>query len=448
MKLNKFTFALAALGVISMAGVTLANTTVYLTGSTAARSIIDAAAQASGQIFTGAGTVVKGSASSGLVVYEGSISGVTGLVDLNCSWTGSEAGIAAVAGQNLTQNVNGGNYALPGVPPSFLDPTTTPAYSATNTLAVITGIPTATPDLSMADTSQAVSLTKVSTYQCTDYGIVGVVPFLVEKGYSSTPDSSWTDLVNVTIPQLAAVVSGPQPASYFTGSAGDTDQVAICGRNEGSGTRVNTLLNYGVSLTATLDQFAFDATYPAATPGVLTKGSNYGIGTALVETLNDGFDSGSGVQKCMNVDQHGSGYVLIGYVGVSDGQNAVNPAKAAVASQLATPLPFAGVYESDSGVENGSYTYWGSEHLLGHKTGSITPAAAAVAAAIKSGIMAQMTFANDGLATGSFATLPGTAATHTVPGTGALGQSVLIPTTLMNVTRGSLDYGYPTPGSF
>jgi len=440
MKLNKFTSALIALGVVSLAGAAQASTTViYLTGSTAARGVIDSAMTTSGVVFTGAGTIVKGSASSGLVVYEGNIAGV-GTVDIDCSWTGSEAGIAAVAGQGLNQTIGGTSYPLPGVPPSFLDPTTTPPYSATNALASISGAP-ANPDLCMADSSQAVSRTPSSLYPLTDYGIVGIVPFTFLKGYNSAPDNSWNHLKNVSTGNVNGnLAAGTLFTAYsYTGVLTDTDPVAIVGRNFGSGTRVNTFLNMQYGLTVPVKQYAFGTSYPSGTPGVLTFGGSYASGQSLFACGNDGFDSGSGVQKVLNVDGSGSGKVLIGYVGIGDGQNAVNPAKAG-AGQVATALTYNGVYESDSGVITGTYPFWGQEHLLGSIGQSGNPAT--VAAAIKAGIATELSNLNYGNATGDFSTL-GTAS----PAVGALGQSPLIPVSLMQVNR-SADSGFPSQGGF
>jgi len=445
MKINKFTSALIALGVVSVGSLAQANTTVYLTGSTAARSIIYAAAKASGQIFTGAGVVVGGADANNnnTIVYEGNIAGV-GTVDLNCSFTGSEAGIASVAGQNLTQNVNGGTYALPGVPPSFLNPNN--GYATTNTLAQIGGSAPANPDLAMADTSQAVSQTSAITYPLVDYGIVGIVPFTFEKGYSSSPDQAWSDFHNVTTAAFNQNLSAGDlyNANNYTGVLADnSDGVAIVGRNLGSGTRVNTLLNAQYGITTPVKQQGFDSTYPSGTPGVLTFGKNYTSGQGIQSYGNDGFDGGSSVQAELNVDGHNCGDVVIGYLGVSDGQNAVNPAKAGVSTQLAIPLTFNGVYESDAGVINGTYTFWGQEHLLGSVGQSSTQPPGETAAAIVSGIAAQLSSGHYGTATGDFSTLgagPGGS------GSGALGQSILIPKSLMQVHR-TTDVGFPVQGN-
>lgn len=417
MKINKLTAALVAMGVVSVASTYAANPTVYLTGSTAARATIFAAIQA-GYVFDGGSTGTLpngGSGSSSALVYEGPINSVT--VDIVCSWTGSEAGIADVAGTTVNQTINGVSYPLPGVPTAFLQPPFSPSNTTTAQ---------ETPSLSMADTSQAVSLTKKATYNCTDFGIVGIVPFTFMKGYEATPDTTWSNVVNVTTSEANTTLTGPTPANYWTGvSADSAESVFMCGRNKGSGTRVNTLLNLGYALSSPVDQWGYGF-YPTATPGVLTFPGTYGP-QSLSDFGNDGFDSGSGVQKSLNVDGTGAGGVQVGYVGISDGANAYNHTSGGGA---ATYLPFNGVYEGDNGVINGNYTFWGQEHLLGSAGLQNTSTAYQVGHKLAQGL-ANYIAANLGTAAG------------VVPAA----QSALVPVTAMQVVRSS-DSGIPTVGTF
>jgi hypothetical protein len=438
MKINKFTSALIALGVVSLAGVAQANPIVYITGSTAARAFFYGAATTPNQIFTGTPSVIStGSNNTGsganTIVYEGNIAGV-GTVDLDCSWTGSEAGIAAVAGQTLTQNVNGGTYALPGVPPSFLNPANWTVSNATPVpLSSISGAP-ANPDLTMADTSQAVSQTSKTTYPLVDYGIVGIVPFTFMKGYNSAPDTAWNDVVNVTTAEINQITAGPLTANFVTGVAADIgDSIIICGRNLGSGTRANFLLNMQYGINTSVDQWAWgngttSSLYNGS--GVLQFSGSYAAGQTPTEVFNDGYDSGSTVQKNMNVDGYNSGVVMIGYMGLSDAANA----HAGTVGGAATYLPFNGNYESDSGVINGSYSYWGQEHLLGSIGQSSTGTPGITATNIVHGIALQLTSVGAGTKTGAVGP------TYTA-------QSNLIPKGLMQATRGT-DSGFPTQGQF
>jgi hypothetical protein len=450
MKINKFTSALVALGLVSMASVAHAtNPVVYLTGSTAARSIIFAACTASNQVFTGFGIVIStGSSNTGssanTIVYEGNIAGV-GTVDLDCSFTGSEAGIAAVAGQGLSQNVNGGTYNLPGVPPSFLNPANwTTSNAAPVPLSSISGAP-ANPDLTMADTSQTVSQTSKITYPLVDYGIVGIVPFTFMKGYEATPDTTWNDVNNVTTAEINQITAGPLTANFVTGVAADSgDSVVICGRNLGSGTRANYLLNIQYGINTSVDQWAWgngatSSLYNGS--GVLQFSGSYAAGQTPTEVFNDGYDSGGTVQKNMNVDGTGSGVVMIGYLGISDATHAHNDDNtgsggvgAASGSGAATFLPFNGNYESDSGVINGSYAYWGQEHLMGSVGQASTGTPGITATNIVHGIALQLISSGAGTKTGAV-------------GPTYSAQSILIPKGSMQATRGT-DGGFPTQGTF
>jgi hypothetical protein len=444
---KKITSALIALGIVSLAGAAQAqNTVIYLTGSTAARAIIYAACTTPGEVFTGSSTVVSANNSSGAsqIVFEGTISGISGTVDIDCDWSGSEAGIAAVAGQNdttepaLGQMVNGGGstiYSLPGIPPTFL--TESSSWTTASTLPIAGGV--SVPDLTMADTSQAVSLTPVSTAALHSFGIVGVIPFTFMKGYEKTTDSTWTNVVNVATPVLNSFIGTANTANFFTGNTNDVNEsVVIVGRNKGSGTRVNTLLNAAErAVNNPVDQWAY-ASY--ATPGVLTFSGSYAAGQTPFECGNDGFDSGGGVQSVMNVDSTGQGAVLVGYLGISDAAHAeadnnTGPGGtgSATGSGPAAYLTFNGVWESDEAVENGAYTFWGSEHLYGQPSPSGTDTT--VGNKLVSGIAANLTLTRAGLAPGAVGP------TYTA-------QSIVIPTTLMAVGRDNLDNGFPVPGPF
>jgi hypothetical protein len=444
MKVNKFTSALVALGVVSLAGVAHAtNPVVYVNGSTAARATFYAAAKTAGQIFDATGEpsgdpkVVSPTDANNAnqIVYEGNINGT--LVDIDCDWTGSEAGIASTAGQPLQQTLNNpqlglanGSYALPGVPPTFF--TQASGWTTTAALSAIPGAPSV-PDLSMADTSQAVSQTPKSLYNLVDYGVVGIVPFTFMKGYEHTPTAPWTDTANITTAQINQLIGAPQPANFVTGVAGDkTEQVAIVGRNLGSGTRANGLLNFQYGINTAVDQWAYRVSYTGA--GVLTQDTTSYLPDAngLVEVFNDGFDSGGNVAKELNIDGTGQGVVLVGYLGISDAAAAA----VATSGQIgagggnAAYLPFNGVYESDSGVVNGTYTYWGQEHLLGTVGQSPTSEAGIVATAIVSGLLANENAS--GIQTGNVLT-------HA--------QTAVLAKSLMQVKR-STDVGFPQVGTY
>ena len=465
MKFNKLKSALMAMGILTLASAAQAQTMIYVTGSTAARAAFYAACTTtSSGIFTNAspGTNILydpagGGNADSKIMYLGQMSGI-GPVILNCSFTGSEAGIASVAGQNLTQTLyppgstvqvggdpnaaNAGTaYSLPGTPnPSF--------YVAAGSTTTGTHVA----DLTMADTSQTVSQTPISVAHLTDYGVLGVIPFTWMKGYSSAPCAAWSNIVNVTTAAANQnlIVGDLYNACNYSGISTDTNfGVAIVGRNLGSGTRANCLLNMQVGINTPIQQYAWGANaslYPPSAPGTLTFNTNnssgqaYASGQNLTSVYNDGFDGGGGVQSSLNVDQAGAnntlGVVVIGYLGISDAKHATNNDNTGPAgySGKAVYLAYNGVYEGDQNVINGSYTFWGEEHLLGPVSPTTTQAAAGTA-----------------VSTGFKNYISGiTIATGTVTSNPA--QSYVLPTSIMQVKRGSHPYGsdtgFPVQGSF
>ena len=80
MKTNKFTLALAAMGLISLASAAQAQTIIYLTGSTAARQFVYNALITPGEVFTAAPTHIydpsAGGGSDTLWAIEGNVAGL------------------------------------------------------------------------------------------------------------------------------------------------------------------------------------------------------------------------------------------------------------------------------------------------------------------------------------------------------------------------------------
>ncbi len=443
MKMNKITLALIAGGLVSLASAAQSQTIIYLTGSTAARQQVFNALTTAGQVFTGASTGKYPAAETGsdnIFAVEGNVAGLGDTI-YNCSFTGSEAGIAAVAGQPLTQSLpndpNGsGPYALPGTPQ--------PSYLTGATLAAMTGATAVGTysDLSMADTSQAVSRTPVTVANLHPFGIVGVVTFTFMKGYDSAPDAASSRLVNVPVNAIYQnLIQGDNlNACNYTGNAADVlDGVAVVGRNFGSGTRANTFLSGALfPIRGTVSQYAFGTgaqLYPVGTPGTLTFSGSYAKGQNLFAVGNDGFDSGKGVRQDMQTDwdSTANGIIGVGYLGVSDAKSAATAADAGN-GQTATYLSYNGVYESDAATITGGYPFWGTEWLYGQ----VSPSSAALAAggALQAGIAANVA---------SIAPQP---AGHDIRNNDS---STIIATSLMQVTRSHADSGFPVqcaPGAF
>lgn len=355
---------------------------VYVTGSTAFRATVFTAATATSDIFDAPATVLPTGAGSGSgnIIYKGNIGGVA--YELVCGWSGSEAGIANVAGKTSLANVkvpkNWNGYAgqttggtgptdpfqnMPGVPYTFLDP----AGNGTTFEAT-----PRTADLAFADTSRAGSLTPDPSLTH-EYGQVAVVTFAWDKGYESTPDSSWNNLHNVTLPELQYAVASAVSASFFTGDSADGDAVLLIGRNKGSGTHQNTFIDVG-TYPAPSSQWAAYSSYQGTSPNLQLKftGSPHASVAAAITANSsdqpgntpsgDGFDSGSGVAGNMGLDWANTGYVALGYMGVSDALGAE--------ANGAVRLTLNGVSYSVGAVTLGLYPYFGYEHIYGQPSPS------------------------------------------------------------------------------
>lgn len=402
-KLAMYTAALISLGVVSQA---CGANTIYITGSTAFRGNVDSVLRNvngpcpgnGGGVFDAPGpdsvaTYGNATASKGTyALYHGNIGGNETYIDV--FWSGSEAGIAAVAGVSGATLNDGAQLA--GVPVTFLipDKTVNPNGNSSSlpTSAELMGAPVQ-PDLCFADTSQAVSLTQpVGANKLTDYGIVGIVPFVFAKGNVNNADAAWGRFQNITIPQANLLLANPRTADLFNaGSVGgsyDYDHtVYLLGRNKGSGTRVNALIACGYGIGTPVVQWAVSSTVgtsAAGLYGLYFVGGAYSL-VAIPHTASDindpdnGYEGGGDVSKALNLAApanykgplgDGNNALTVGYLGVSD-------ATANGLTIAANWLTFNGVAESDGAVESGTYSFYGHEHLLG-KNVPTNPAATAL----------------------------------------------------------------------
>src|ERR1017187_7737973 len=141
---------------------------------------------------------------------------------IKCHWSGSEAGIADLAGGTE----------------QFLDDSASTDLSGSAGGPFVTG---QSVDIAMADNdivySRNPGLGASGTF-------VGVIPFkwILEKG-------SLSSITNVNDAQLRVLLAGGAPASLLTGNPADNNWVYITGRDNLSGTRVNGLgiPRYGIN---------------------------------------------------------------------------------------------------------------------------------------------------------------------------------------------------------
>ena len=389
MKMIKLiTGAMLALGLVSSAraAATFGSTNiVYITGSTAFRAGLfeTLTNNASTPCLFDVGTPVSNpsGAASGTSAYYvvGKISG--NYVMVSVSLTGSEAGLASLNGTTVTYpspanaaigHPVAGNVTLPGTPTptSFKDP-----------VAQANATPgTAVPDLAFADTSIAVSL--YPNASVVNHGIVAVIPFIWAKGYNTVPDDGWSNLLNVTSQTLPVEFNSAQSLSFFTGNPNHSGLVYLIGRNVGSGTRANTLLDQFVqNKVGNVKQYV--ATTAGYTNGVLTVGDKNqpivgGAGVHLVSVNGEGFDSGAGVIATLSTDTHGTGFYTLGYSGLGDATSLRDNTYATYGGtgQL---LTVDGVQENDGNVINGAYHMWGHEYLYGNTATAANTTVTAVA---------------------------------------------------------------------
>lgn len=363
MKMNQkflLTAALVAVGIVSAD----AANTIYLTGSSAFRgncyNVLAAAAptgpwDAAPDIATrGNGTASK----SSYMLFHGNIGGTETFV--SCYWSGSEAGIASVAGNNIDND----GSPLPGAPATFMKTDGTVSYtgSSSGPSGAELEATSRNADLAMADTSKDVSLSSAFTLH--DFGKVGIVTFTWVKNYQSTPLTAWNRLTNITHEQIRVLLGFPQVAAFFTGNTGDTNNVFPIGRNKGSGTRVNTLADCGYGITKPVVQFSIN--------GIPFSG--VGDASTLTEVDNNGYESGGDVAKALRVDGTqaatdllgGTGYIAVGYLGTGDAIASADAGNNLGALTVANNwLALNGVMESDGAIEEGQYSMWGNEHLYG-----------------------------------------------------------------------------------
>lgn len=425
--------AAAALAVGFAAQVNAQPAPVYITGSTAFRSQAISAIEL---LFDGGAPtniVTRGNTDEHKAAYSilsGNVSGSA--YDVFILWSGSEAGLAALSGTTVADvDFNGNPDTLANDVTYFLNKTAT-GKSNSNPNSTETNNFSTPPDMSFADTSKAVSFSKSATFHVFGASsVVGIVPFTYVKcTNSNTGFTAWNHLTNITHDQCKVEFGAPQVASFFTGVAGDTNNVFLVGRNKGSGTRANVLADNGFGINNPVDQWVVDPASADGHAGDYTPGNFVPLGAVdpaiigyqVAEIGNAGFESGGNVSADLSIDgcsaatdptgNGNTGVILIGYLGIPDATaNSMGPAN--------TWLTLNGVFESDDAIAQGQYSYWGYEHLYG-----------------KNGLSgSQLTYGNSLFA--EVNTFLGTL------GNGAGKHSVGIQNSYMQCTKGS-DTAFPT----
>jgi hypothetical protein len=366
----KIKSTLLSLGLgLASAGLAGAATTnyVYMTGSTAARNavyfalatnVFDAAPSITTQ---GSGTPQKAT----YMTFGGSIS--NNPIIVKCDWSGSEAGILDLADNPAQQE-------------QFLADTATTSSSSPGPFI------NSPVDLCMAD--NAVQFSKNPTAPVAGAQVC-IIPFMLVKETGSA-----SDLSNVTASAFRqALLQAGIPLAQFTGnSADDFNYVYVSGRDNNSGTRVNTFGETGYGIFQAPNQVMLNTnngtmmTFSGELEGIneWTTISGYASGGTLAVQL--GYNC-SGV-----VDQINSGTTglsIIGYLGISDSTTALS----AGASQVS----YDGVLESPTAIIEGQYEIWGNEYC--YHLASPSSAATSVFGRLTAASPGGITGASDGSTT-------------------------------------------------
>lgn len=380
-------------GALALAAVGSANAQTQIvryTGSTAYRSAVQAGILAAFDTTPAYGWVgAAGSTLGGAnqSIFSGTMGGIATVIATD--FTGSEAGIQAVAGNNA-------EFAVP-----FLNATDTTLLASLNTSGVILGTTAGAdneiPDVAMSDTwqsssqfsggsSSTISRVKYTYATLNDAGPVGIVPFKWVASQSATFTNITSQLVRSTYQ------NGGTPMSVFTGiepAAGSpVTYVYPLGRNPDSGTRLTAFLESGLGNTS--------ATVTQWQPVTLTNGEISTTGTTIssfikwptdtvnkisVVTGNSGYSSGGQLAAVLSdpVSSSVTNYgAMIGYCGVSD----IDPYLTTTATNsgyYVQELKYNGValgnaggnYNNVTSLIEGQYTFWSYEHMY-YRTGAPT----------------------------------------------------------------------------
>jgi hypothetical protein len=342
---------LTALGLV---GVANAANYVYITGSTAYRNAVNKTINA---MFDTVPTPVQVAAyGKGITLYykatylsfEGTIGGVA--YKVKCHWSGSEGGIKDIAtgiSENFLDDIGTGT---PAVSASVVDtsPNSDPPGTQLNSHGV---------DLALADNAQSFSKTKTPALT----GVfIGIIPFVWDKNAQITGDQTGTDwarITNLTDSQARVLLTGGALAALITGNSGDTAHyVYVSGRDDNSGTRVNTFGETLFGIRTIPTQILIGGS--AGSPTIASSGNvGQSSGGTLANTM--GF---AGSLEASDTINGGTGWIALAYLGLSDAVTAetANGGGANGAQRLS----FNGVTESTTAIQQGQYSFWGNEYIF------------------------------------------------------------------------------------
>jgi len=380
------TLKLFAAGLLALASATLASatTTIHIVGSTAFRSSVHAAIinmlNSPTCAYSGSALSKAGQATFTGTLKSGNSAGQTVIIEAD--WTGSTGGIQSVAQSSpavtkpfLTTGNTMTSVSLSGTAGSY-------TFNGGNNVAAVTTSSSTcevvSPEVTMSDSFQgssiftgtvvltAISNTTTASEATLVDNVVGVVPFEWVRGNSNTFDgtttasSNFANVANITTQQAIDLLNGGLPLSQFTSNAADDAAgVFVFGRDEDSGTRLDTFAETGFGIQSTPDQY--QPTVGTGTlAGVITALNPWpsnAVNSITYSAGHSGYNSGGTLAGDLGrLTTPSLASFVIGYLGTGDAATAI--AAGGVA------LTYNGVTYSPTAVQQGQYTFWSYEHLM------------------------------------------------------------------------------------
>jgi hypothetical protein len=378
MKINKIIGATALL--VGLTAVSQAQTSIYISGSTAFRTQIYAALVDLGLTLSPASSTSP--AGNNSEFYSGTVTATTlagqpilttgTAFNVFTAFTGSAEGINTLANPQGPGNTS---------PPYTSSTGSAVAYTSGADLALSDVLASTTQyAAAAANAGGGAGLTEVLSFDANPHGTGGiaVVPFT----FATTAYGLSHGVTNISAPQVNQLFSGGTiPLSFFSGNNSDSNTpVYAVGRTNDSGTRYTMQLvgannNGGLNTTFHLKQYALgyitnsDSNPADLPPGIQAIKFATG-GTNWVAVGDDGYASGGNIAKALSASPStpATNAAAIGYVSWSDAQGSLTSGG---------PIFFEGVNPTtvNSGwvngttvwntnaVENGAYQYWSYEHL-------------------------------------------------------------------------------------
>ena len=368
--------------VFALTGLASAQTVLHVTGSTAYRAAtlvaISNILQPGYQVAYVA-SAAEPYSKANIVYFSGTTT--TGVsVQIKTAFFGSIGGVANVAGQ-LTIGPGGTAYtdgqtigwlssSNPTAPGSVSGGTVSGGQNIAAAAAIFDA-PTV-PDVTLSDSFQASAPAAYQT-PALKGKIVGVVPFVFVCSPGTTATSG--TVTNLTSKNAVKLLSGTLKLSDLTGKSTDSGvHVYVVGRDQDSGTRIATLADAGYGITK--DDFQYQPLYngattptsPPPTPSGSITGAALWPATPPVDSVNSptgdsGYNSGGLVAAAIAQTSSYTNW-FIAYVGLNDALTALANTKNFVLKFNSGSLTETGGVWNVSGVEGGTYKFWGYEHFL------------------------------------------------------------------------------------